>query len=98
MSISDKPPYDCIAWDRRGGDPELAIPAVIGDGSQLPSGCALHVSVFPSDRYGWRRKGDGNMMKLWKWIGAALTIGLAPLVQAQDWPTKPNMERPFDER
>lgn len=29
------------------------------------------------------------MMKLWKWIGAALTIGLASFVHAQDWPNKP---------
>lgn len=29
------------------------------------------------------------MVKLWTWVGAALLMSLAPLMQAQDWPTKP---------
>jgi len=29
------------------------------------------------------------MVKLWTWVGAALLMSLAPLVQAQDWPNKP---------
>jgi hypothetical protein len=38
------------------------------------------------------------MIQRWSGVAAALLTSLSALVQAQDWPTKPNMERPFDER